>query len=138
MRREIGGGFHSLIQIFGVKKLMFPQIPELLSRLLLPCDPIVLSHNVNIEKDYNVSNEAYDIEVLIDESLGEAYNKVVVGNPVTLKEISLLDEKIAAIVQSIHLSKLKHDFMLAFVKDPVGFINKWVASQTHDLEVAFF
>lgn len=38
-------------------------------------------------------------------------------------------------MQALHSSKLKKDFMTSFVEDPVGFLNKWVSSQSKDLEV---
>ncbi len=43
--------------------------------------------------------------------------------------------QISAVVQALHSSKLKKDFMTAFVEDPVGFLNKWVSSQSKDLQV---
>lgn len=35
-----------LLPIFGVPKLMFPQVPDILLRSLLPCDPVVLNFNM--------------------------------------------------------------------------------------------
>jgi SWI/SNF-related matrix-associated actin-dependent regulator of chromatin subfamily D len=60
-----------------------------------------------------------------------------IGNAALNRDITALDEKIAAIIQTINLSKLKRDFMAGFVEDPVGFINQWIASQSRDLEVWF-
>lgn len=62
-----------------------------------------------------------------------------------IREIELLDTKITSMVQCIHELKLKRDFMDAFIKNPVGFINEWIGSQARDLgavmgepEVGFF
>jgi SWI/SNF-related matrix-associated actin-dependent regulator of chromatin subfamily D len=38
-------------------------------------------------------------------------------------------------IQAIHSSKLKRDFMNSFIQNPVEFINRWVASQSKDLKV---
>ena len=57
------------------------------------------------------------------------------GNPQLIREISTLDDKICALVQSINLSKLKRDFMRNFAADPVNFISQWTASQNRDLEI---
>lgn len=46
-----------------------------------------------------------------------------------------LDDKIVQCVQSINNSKIKRDFLMEFSKEPVEFINRWVASQARDLEV---
>lgn len=82
--------------------------------------------------------EAFDIQVPVDDALREQYKSLVVGNPAVMREIGILDDKIAAVVQSIHATKLKHDFMRNFAEDPVGFINKWVESQSRDLQVLSF
>ncbi|KAJ1557186.1 SWI/SNF complex component snf12, partial [Cladochytrium tenue] len=41
---------------------------------------------------------------------------------------------ISKAIEAIHQAKLKREFMLAFAKDPVNFVNRWVASQSRDLE----
>ncbi|KAJ3110293.1 SWI/SNF complex component snf12 [Nowakowskiella sp. JEL0407] len=51
-----------------------------------------------------------------------------------VNQIVELDEKINGLIQQITISKMKRDFMKAFVDDPVGFINAWIASQSRDLE----
>ena len=57
------------------------------------------------------------------------------GNPQLIREISSLDDKICALVQTINLSKLKRDFMRNFSNDPVNFIQQFTASQSRDLEI---
>lgn len=82
--------------------------------------------------------EAFDLQVAVEDPLREQYKAVSIGNPNILREISILDRKIAAVVQSVHATKLKLDFMRGFESDPVGFINKWVESQTRDLQVFYY
>ena len=62
---------------------------------------------------------------------------IVQGNPNAEKEIMALDEKMTHLVAQISLCNLKRDFLFGFVKDPIGFLNTWVASQSRDLEVCF-
>jgi len=57
------------------------------------------------------------------------------SNVINHKEVQALDEKIVQCIQSINNSKTKRDFLLQFSKSPVEFINKWIASQSRDLEV---
>jgi SWI/SNF-related matrix-associated actin-dependent regulator of chromatin subfamily D len=52
-----------------------------------------------------------------------------------LKEVASLDEQLAIIVQAIHLSKAKHDFLKSLSEDPATFIRNWLSSQKRDLEV---
>lgn len=82
--------------------------------------------------------EAFDLQVAVEEPLREQYKGISVGNPAVLREISILDKKISSVVQAIHATKLKCDFMRGFEKDPVGFLNKWVESQSRDLQVLNF
>lgn len=52
-----------------------------------------------------------------------------------LKEVGSLDEQLAVIVQAIHVSKAKHDFLSSLGEDPATFVRKWLSSQKRDLEV---
>ncbi|KAI8901336.1 SWI/SNF complex 60 kDa subunit [Globomyces pollinis-pini] len=124
-----------LTQIFGSPKILFPSIPELLGRHLFPCDPIVLNFTVRVDKEYHMNTQAFDINVTVPDPIRERYNKVAVGNASVQREISQLDDKISALIQSINLAKLKRDFMASFVENPVKFINDWIGSQSRDLEV---
>ena len=59
-------------------------------------------------------------------------------NPATaanLRQIALLDDQLAVIIQAIQHHKAKHTFFKNFAKDPVAFVQKWYASQQHDLSV---
>jgi SWI/SNF-related matrix-associated actin-dependent regulator of chromatin subfamily D len=48
---------------------------------------------------------------------------------------SLTHAQIASLVQSMHASVLKRDFLSAFAADPASFVQTFVASQARDLEV---
>ncbi|CAG8492347.1 1616_t:CDS:2 [Diversispora eburnea] len=111
----------------------FPQIPELINRHLLPFDPMAIDYTIRVDKEYHQSRYAYDIEVEIDDP-NKAKLTSIVTNVVNQKEIQILDDKIVQCVQSINNSKTKRDFLLNFANSPVEFINKWVASQSRDLE----
>ena len=52
----------------------------------------------------------------------------------TAREIVKSDEECAILAQQIQNSQLKRTFLEAFADDPAGFINKWLASQSRDLE----
>ena len=52
-----------------------------------------------------------------------------------LKEVALLDEQLATLVQGVAHSKAKHAFLGGMANDPVGFVRGWLSSQKRDLEV---
>ena len=80
---------------------------------------------------------AFDVQVFTNDTMREKSVQLVEASAPHQRELSLLDERISAMVQAISLSKIKRDFMREFAEDPVGFINQWMASQSRDLEVCF-
>ncbi|KAJ3281407.1 SWI SNF, matrix associated, actin dependent regulator of chromatin, sub d, member 3, partial [Borealophlyctis nickersoniae] len=124
-----------LTRILGSAKLPFSSVPDALQRHLFRADPVVLEYTIKVDKEYNMSQFAYDIEVEVDDPIRDKMRSATQPTPVLTRDIGQLDEKIAALVQAINHCKLKRDFMLSFADDPVNFINQWVASQSRDLEV---
>jgi SWI/SNF-related matrix-associated actin-dependent regulator of chromatin subfamily D len=120
--------------LFNCTRMAFPQIPELVNRHLQPIDPISIDYTIRIDKEFHQSRYAYDIEIELDDP-NKARLASIITNTVNQREIQNLDDKIVQCVQSINNSKTKRDFLLNFAKSPVEFINKWVASQSRDLEV---
>ncbi|KAJ3302674.1 SWI SNF, matrix associated, actin dependent regulator of chromatin, sub d, member 3 [Kappamyces sp. JEL0829] len=122
-------------KVFQMPKIPFQNLPSILTRHLFPCDPVSLSYTVRVDKDYHMGTYAFDIQVEVPDSIRDKQAQAAQINPTLQREIQTLDDKIAALVQTICMSKLKRDFMQSFSQDPVGFINQWTASQSRDLEV---
>lgn len=97
-------------------------------------DPIIINYTIRVDKPSHQSAKAYDIEVELDSEVRQKMTHIVTSAQ-TQKEILSMDDKIIQCVQSINNSKIKRDFLLQFSKEPVDFINKWIASQARDLEV---
>jgi SWI/SNF-related matrix-associated actin-dependent regulator of chromatin subfamily D len=123
-----------LAQIFGYPQLHFAQLPELITQHLTRPDPIVIDYIIRVDKALHQSSKAYDVEVELDSAVRQKMVNIV-SSTQTQKEILGLDDKIVQCVQSINNSKIKRDFLMQFSKEPVEFINKWIASQARDLEV---
>ncbi|KAG2213649.1 hypothetical protein INT46_000824 [Mucor plumbeus] len=121
-------------QIFGYPQLHFSQLPELITQHLSRPDPIVIDYTIRVDKPLHQSSKAYDIDVELDSVVRQKMMHIV-SSTLTQKEIMALDDKIVQCVQSINNSKIKRDFLMQFSKEPVEFINKWIASQARDLEV---
>ncbi|KAI8927430.1 hypothetical protein BC831DRAFT_398627, partial [Entophlyctis helioformis] len=101
-----------------------------LEKHLMPCDPIVLE----VDKQHHMHPQAFDIEVELEDPIRDRLKAATNPNPAVLRDIAQFDEGIATVVQMMHVSKLRRDFMLAFSKDPVGMLNQWIASQSRDIE----
>ncbi|KAF9910094.1 SWI SNF, matrix associated, actin dependent regulator of chromatin, sub d, member 1 [Lobosporangium transversale] len=149
---------HKLAALFNQPKISFPALPELIGRFLSPPDPIVLEYTVRVDKPYHLSPHCYDLDVEVDDPLfkskissllsstspsnsATAINSTVSNTAAATitnslpKQIHTQDEQIMQYIQSMHNSKTKRDFLLRFANDPVDFLDRWVASQSRDLEV---
>ncbi|KAI8890395.1 SWI/SNF and RSC complex subunit Ssr3 [Backusella circina FSU 941] len=123
-----------LQQLFGYPQIHFSQLPELVSQHLSKPDPIIIEYKIRVDKPFHQCSKAYDIQVELDSSVRQKMMNIVSSTQVQ-KEIMGLDDKIVQCVQSINNSKIKRDFLMEFSKEPVEFINRWIASQARDLEV---
>lgn len=52
-----------------------------------------------------------------------------------LREITVLNDHLAIIIQKISSSKSKHKFLDELANDPTNFISRWFSSQKRDLEI---
>lgn len=118
-----------------MEQIHFSQLPELVSNHLSRPDPIVLEYTINVDKQFNHSTKAYDMDVELDSVVRQKMMNTVASSQ-TQKDIMALDDKIVQCVQSINNSKIKRNFLIQFSRNPIEFINKWITSQARDLEVS--
>ncbi|KAF9971687.1 SWI SNF, matrix associated, actin dependent regulator of chromatin, sub d, member 1 [Actinomortierella ambigua] len=132
-----------LAALFQAAKVAFPQLPELIGRFLSPPDPVVLEYTVRVDKPYNLHPFCYDLDVEVDDpqykqkisSLLSATSLSSSTTSTLPRQIQALDETIMQHIQNMHNCKTKRDFLLRFANDPVDFLDRWIASQSRDLEV---
>ncbi|KAG0281486.1 SWI/SNF complex component snf12 [Linnemannia exigua] len=131
-----------LATLFGQPKISFPALPELIGRFLSPPDPIVLEYTVRVDKPYHLSSHCYDLDVELDDPTFKSKisnllssTSLNAANNTLPKQIHAQDEQIMQYIQSMQNSKTKRDFLLRFANDPADFLDRWVASQSRDLEV---
>lgn len=115
-------------------QIQYSDLPDLIDPHLAGPDPIVLEYTIRVDKQLNQSSFAYDMDVELDSIVRQKMMHVVAATP-SQKEVMSLDDKIVQCVQSINNSKIKRDFLTQFSKDPIEFTNKWIASQTKELEI---
>lgn len=106
---------------------------------MTPLVPVKLPYTIRVDKDFheNPQPTIYDIQVQVDDPL-KASLAAYLTNPIyatNLLEIAKHDKHLALLVQSIMISKSKHQFFEALSKNPTEFIAKWLSSQKRDLEV---
>ncbi|KAG0038325.1 SWI SNF, matrix associated, actin dependent regulator of chromatin, sub d, member 1 [Podila clonocystis] len=149
-----------LAALFNQPKISFPALPELIGRFLAPPDPIVLEYTVRVDKPYHLAPHCYDLDVELDDptfktkissllsstslsaassgssgaAAGASQAPGASGSSLP-KDIHTYSEQIMQYIQSMQNSKTKRDFLLRFANDPVDFLERWVASQSRDLEV---
>jgi SWI/SNF-related matrix-associated actin-dependent regulator of chromatin subfamily D len=79
----------------------------------------------------------YDIRVAVDDPV-RAKMLPFIHNPqygAMLKDVAGLDDQLATMVTAIAASKAKHAFLSGLSNDPAGFMQRWLSSQTRDLEM---
>ena len=126
-----------LAQIFNAERIRLPEIPQLITGLLLPPEPIVVQHVVAVGPGEGQTDakrtSCYDIEVEVDDPLISSMHRFIV-NISSQQEIAQLDSKIIETVDLINKSKTAREFYSGFANDPQNFIDKWLASQSADLK----
>lgn len=76
----------------------------------------------------------YDIDVEVEEPLKGQMSSFLLSTA-NQQEISALDSKIHETIESINQLKIQRDFMLSFSRDPKGYIQDLLRSQSRDLKV---
>ncbi|XP_069502121.1 SWI/SNF-related matrix-associated actin-dependent regulator of chromatin subfamily D member 3 isoform X2 [Ambystoma mexicanum] len=121
-------------QIFDCPRLKFSEIPQRLTNLLLPPDPIVINHIISVDPNDQKKTACYDIDVEVEDPLKGQMSSFLLSTA-NQQEITALDNKIHETIESINQLKIQRDFMLSFSRDPKGYIHDWLRSQSRDLKV---
>uniref|UniRef100_A0A8C1U7L3 SWI/SNF related, matrix associated, actin dependent regulator of chromatin, subfamily d, member 3b n=1 Tax=Cyprinus carpio TaxID=7962 RepID=A0A8C1U7L3_CYPCA len=121
-------------QIFDCPRLKFSEIPQRLTNLLLPPDPIVINHIISVDPNDQKKTACYDIDVEVEDPLKAQMSSFLLSTA-NQQEIASLDNKIHETIESINQLKIQRDFMLSFSRDPKGYIQDWLKSQSRDLKM---
>uniref|UniRef100_A0AAY5ETM6 DM2 domain-containing protein n=1 Tax=Electrophorus electricus TaxID=8005 RepID=A0AAY5ETM6_ELEEL len=121
-------------QIFDCPRLKFSEIPQRLTNLLLPPDPIVINHVISVDPNDQKKTACYDIDVEVEDPLKAQMSNFLLSTA-NQQEIASLDNKIHETIESINQLKIQRDFMLSFSRDPKGYIQDWLKSQSRDLRL---
>ncbi|OAA46252.1 SWIB/MDM2 domain protein [Metarhizium rileyi] len=116
-----------------------PMLNEYVTQHLRPLPPISLPYTIRVDKDFHKDPQAtvYDVQVLVDDPLRSTLQPLINNSQYAsmLKDVTVLDEQLARLIQAIAVSKAKHSFFLSLSEDPATFVKSWLSSQRRDLEV---
>ncbi|TFY76960.1 hypothetical protein EWM64_g7050 [Hericium alpestre] len=126
----------ALRPIFGGDVVPFPLLPELINRYLMPADPIIIHYNIIPSVPPPERPSAWDVEIKMEDlGLKARMSSVTVGAArETGREMARLDDEISTLLQSLHSSALKRQFLKSFADNPSAFIHTFLESQSRDLE----
>jgi SWI/SNF-related matrix-associated actin-dependent regulator of chromatin subfamily D len=132
----------ALARMFNQPSFPLSDLPGLITPFLLPLDPIVLNYTIKLDNEYHQAPFAYDVTLPILQPAAFLYPNVA-GNSSqsasrfvhTQQEITKYDERITRLIQTLRNSRAKREFLLEFSQDPIQFMQRWLASQSRDLEV---
>ncbi|KAK3303982.1 uncharacterized protein B0T15DRAFT_535173 [Chaetomium strumarium] len=116
-----------------------PHLNDYLTPHLRPLPPIKLPYTIRVDEEFHKDPKPtiYDVRVAVDDPL-RAKLLPFIQNPqyaAMLKEVAVLDEQLATLVQAVAHSKAKHTFLASMAQDPVSFVKAWLSSQKRDVEV---
>lgn len=118
--------------------MFFPHIPDSIGPHTSPLDPIKLPYTIRIDEAFqkNPVPTVYDIRVAVEDRLRTRMLALTQNPQYTtgLRQITLLDEQLALIIQTLTHSRARHAFYGALSKDPATFLRRWLSSQRRDLE----
>lgn len=125
-------------QAFGIESGFIPELAHYISSHLRPLPPVQLPYTIRLDEQFQGDPQptVYDVRVAVDDPLRERMSTFLnnAGYAGMLKEVASLDEQLAIIVQAVHVSKAKHDFLKSLSEDPATFVRDWLSSQRRDLE----
>ncbi|MEQ2170523.1 SWI SNF, matrix associated, actin dependent regulator of chromatin, subfamily d, member 3, partial [Goodea atripinnis] len=80
-------------QIFDCPRLKFSEIPQRLTNLLLPPDPIVINHVISVDPNDQKKTACYDIDVEVEDPLKSQMSSFLLSTA-NQQEIASLDNKV--------------------------------------------
>ncbi|KAI1127984.1 hypothetical protein F5Y10DRAFT_265554 [Nemania abortiva] len=124
---------------FGIEIGEMPKLTDYITPHLRPLPPVQLPYTIRLDEQFHKDPQptVYDVRVAVDDPLREKMSAFLnnSGYAGMLKEVASLDEQLAIIIQAVHVSKAKHDFLQSLSEDPATFVRNWLSSQKRDLEV---
>ncbi|BGP27004.1 SWI/SNF-related matrix-associated actin-dependent regulatorof chromatin subfamily D [Rhodotorula toruloides] len=132
-----------IAKFFGnVPMVAFHHIPEYLNRWFMPAAPRVVNFDITVTPDAPAEqHHAFDLELYHPsparpalESARRSLSSLVSGTTPSATDLSLLDDKLATncLATTQHLRQLHA--LMAFTRDPRGFLERWLESQAGSLE----
>lgn len=125
----------ALKDLFHVDKFMFPQVVQLLEPHLMPPQPIVIDYTIQVDKESNIGENVYDIEIETDDSSHQEMASLLQSWNSNQSDIQSLDDQIALTIQAMNSSRLKHKFLQSMSVNPSETISQWLDSQASDLRI---
>lgn len=125
----------ALKHLFGVDKFLFPQLLPLLEPHLLPPRPIVIEYMIQVDRESNVGENVYDVEIEMDDPTRQEINTVLDNWHSNEADVRALDIDIAQTLQALNTDFLKHSFFESMSTEPSETIKQWLDSQASDLRL---
>ncbi|KAI5481060.1 hypothetical protein MNV49_006246 [Pseudohyphozyma bogoriensis] len=121
----------------GQEKIPFHHLPEYVNRFMSPLQAITFDYVVRT--DVEATHVAFDVDLSVEDPTRREMERVMLNlnapNERLSKEISGIDEKIAADATLSKSTLQKRTFLTAFATSPVPFIDSFLASQASDLDL---
>jgi len=92
---------------------------------------------VTVSPDSPSGSKCFDLEIEADDTAYKERVKAVITKLTSVGAVDLtaVDDEIAQGAQAVRTSNLKREFFLSLASNPQTFIQKWLTSQSKDLDL---
>lgn len=118
-----------LINVFGVQRMDYYDIPKLVQPHLLPPDPIQIAYTIKMESDPLENEMWFEIPVEIE---NPSYQFPLTDQK---QNIEMLDIEIHEKLKKVNIKKKKKEFLASFASDPLKFLDDYIGSQIRDYKI---
>lgn len=123
----------ALKRLFGVDQFHFPQILQLIEPHILQPVPVVIDYTIQVDRENNVGENVYDIEIQTDDPFQLEINNLLKTWNEDQAVLQSLDEQILNTIQDMNDGLIKHKFFSAMSTQPSETSKQWLDSQVADL-----
>ncbi|KAI3403487.1 SNF12 [Candida oxycetoniae] len=132
---------NTLFNLLKVREFTFKDLYRLIQPHFRPREPIMLDYEVDTRKSTTLGDLVLDIPIELPVNLSKAQKELLDLNKSAFENLSQHDSAIEKLNQKISLAIIalrnansREIFYDELSKDPVGFIEKWVESQSETLK----
>jgi SWI/SNF-related matrix-associated actin-dependent regulator of chromatin subfamily D len=124
-----------LEEAFGVKKLLMSDLQKRVQEMLVPADPIEITHKITFSEETG-EPQVYDLSIEVPEVVPSHFTGWFERVPGSYcDEVKELNQRSRQIIERIHKHKRRLEVLRAFSQNPIEVMRTLLANQCRDLKL---